>query len=46
MPSALVECGYMTNSNDIIKLKNETMLNNLGTNISKGIMEYISNKKS
>jgi len=46
MPSALVECGYMTNSNDIIRLKNETMLNNLGTNIGKGIMEYISNEKN
>lgn len=46
MPSALVECGFLTNSDDIIRLKNEIILNNLGTNIGKGIMEYIINKKS
>ena len=45
MPSALVECGFLTNSNDIIRLKNETILNNLGTNIGKGIMEYISSRE-
>ena len=45
MPGVLVECGFLTNSDDIIKLKNETILNNLGTNISKGILEYLSNEK-
>lgn len=45
MPSALVECGFLTNSDDIIRLENVSVLNNLGTNIGEGIMEYIKNKK-
>ena len=46
MPSALVECGFLTNSDDIIRLKNPAILSRLGTNIGEGIMEYIKNIKN
>ncbi len=41
MPSVLVECGFLTNTDDVKRLTNETVLGNLGHNIDKGIMEYL-----
>lgn len=45
MPSALVECGYMTNEEDKIKLSDENIITNLSNNICEGIIKYLNNLK-
>ncbi|MHC6178484.1 N-acetylmuramoyl-L-alanine amidase family protein [Clostridium sp. JNZ X4-2] len=47
IPGVLVECGFITNSQDRIRLSNEDVLKRLGQNISNGIIDYLNenNKK-
>lgn len=39
--SALVECGFLSNAEDRARLTNDKVLENLGENISKGIIKYL-----
>ena len=39
-PAVIVECGFLSNKNDLEKLKNETYQNNLAFCIAAGIMDY------
>lgn len=41
MPSVLVECGFITNSEDREKLQEESVIENIATNISQGILNYL-----
>ncbi len=41
MPSALVECGFLSNADDKTRLGNEDVLKNLAVNISNGIINYL-----
>lgn len=42
MPSALVECGFITNAEDREKLSKDDILKRLAENISNGIIEYLN----
>jgi N-acetylmuramoyl-L-alanine amidase len=42
MPSALVECGFLSNPSDREKLKREEVLMNFAKNISNGILEFLN----
>lgn len=42
MPSALVECGFLTNTEDRDKLARDEVLKNFAENISNGIGEFIN----
>lgn len=44
MPSILVECGFMSNSEDRAKLLKEETLKNFGINIANGILSYLNSK--
>lgn len=46
MPATLVECGFASNPEDVARLNNNEVLNNLAKNISKGIIEYLNGKDS
>ncbi len=46
IPSVLVECGFISNSADLHKLKQETFRNDLCTALCKGIVNYLSGKSS
>jgi N-acetylmuramoyl-L-alanine amidase len=37
-----VECGFITNAQDRIRLSNENVLKRLGENISNGIIYYLN----
>lgn len=47
VPSVLVECGFLSNPDDLKRLKSDSALNNLSVNISNGILEFLKsqNKK-
>ena len=45
-PSALIECGYMDNKDDLQKLKQADYQQQLATNILKGIEAYLGNIES
>lgn len=40
MPSVLMECGFLSNSSDVEKLKNPQIIKNLCNNTVKGVLEY------
>ncbi|MCI1945408.1 N-acetylmuramoyl-L-alanine amidase family protein [Clostridium luticellarii] len=42
VPGVLVECGFITNAQDRIRLSNENVLKRLGENISNGIIYYLN----
>lgn len=42
MPSVLVECGFITNYQDRIRLSSEDTLVSFGQNISNGIIKYLN----
>lgn len=44
MLSVLVECGFLTNSEDRKKLQDDDALNNIALDISNGIKNYLSEK--
>ncbi|WP_163192076.1 N-acetylmuramoyl-L-alanine amidase family protein [Clostridium thermarum] len=46
MPAVLVECGFASNPEDVARLNNNEVLNNLAKNISKGIIEFLSPKSN
>lgn len=41
MPSALIECGFLSNSDDRARLSSDAVLKNLAANISNGITNYL-----
>jgi len=41
MPSALIECGFITNEEDRNRLSKDEVLKNLAKNISSGIIKYL-----
>lgn len=41
MPSALIECGFITNKEDRARLSKDEILKRLGKNISNGIINYL-----
>lgn len=41
MPAILVECGFMTNANEMNKIKSPQYLKKVATGISKGIVTYL-----
>lgn len=41
MPAVLVECGFLTNNEEVKKLKNESYQENLAEGISQGILTYL-----
>lgn len=41
MPSALIECGFITNKEDRDRLSKDEILKRLGKNISNGIINYL-----
>lgn len=43
MPSALVECGFMSNAENRAKLKKEKVVQNFADNIANGIIKYLNN---
>jgi len=47
MPSILIECGYMSNTEDRERISKDKVLKNLAINISQGILNYLNsnNKK-
>lgn len=45
IPCALVECGFITNSEDRSKLSRDSVLKNLAHNISDGIIKYHDSDK-
>lgn len=44
MPSVLIECGFLTNSEDRKRLQDDDALNNIALDISNGINNYLSEK--
>jgi len=46
MPSILVECGYLSNSEDRERISSDKVLKNLGNNISQGIINYLKDSSS
>ncbi len=46
IPSVLVECGFISNSADLHKLKQETFRNDLCTALCKGIEDYLAGNSS
>lgn len=44
-PCALVECGFLTNSDDKARLQNDSALKRLAHNLSDGIVEYLKTSK-
>ena len=44
--SALIECGFITNSSDRAKLTNNDVLERLGKNISEGVLKYLNTSKN
>ena len=41
MPAVLVECGFLTNNEEVKKLKDESYQDNLAEGISQGILTYL-----
>lgn len=44
MPSALIECGFITNEEDRARLSKDEVLKRLAENISKGIINYLDHQ--
>lgn len=44
MPSVLVECGFISNKNDLKKLENPYDIDDLAKSIANGIMDFTENK--
>ncbi|NLP27697.1 MAG: N-acetylmuramoyl-L-alanine amidase [Clostridia bacterium] len=44
MPAVLVECGFASNPEDVKRLNDNNVLNNLAKNISAGIIAYLDGK--
>lgn len=44
MPAVLVECGFASNPEDVKRLNDNKVLNNLARNIAAGIIEYLEGK--
>ena len=44
MPAVLVECGFLTNNEEVKKLKDESYQENLAEGISQGILTYLDTK--
>jgi N-acetylmuramoyl-L-alanine amidase len=42
MPSVLVECGFITNTDDREKLAKDAILKKLGENVSDGVIDYLN----
>lgn len=42
IPAVLIECGFLSNSEDRDKLTKETVLKNFSENISKGVLNYFN----
>lgn len=46
MPAVLIEGGFLTNENEVVKLKDAVYLKKLAWGIAQGINEYIGNSKT
>lgn len=44
MPAVLIECGFASNPEDVKRLNDNKVLNNLAKNISAGIIAYLDDK--
>jgi len=44
MPAVLVECGYMNNDNDLAKLKEEAVQQNIALGIVAGLRDFIADR--
>jgi hypothetical protein len=44
IPAALIECGYMSNANDIAALKDDAKIELMAKNILQGVAMYANNK--
>ena len=44
--SALIECGFISNSEDRARLTNDEVLKRLAKNISEGVLEYLNGSKA
>lgn len=45
MPSILVECGFLSNADDLKRLNDDKVLNNLANNIDQGVITYLKTTK-